>query len=65
MTEDNFESKCCFCGKALRNEDGEPIDAIITFVKEASGYPINEILGEWCSLKCFKNQILEGIIQKS
>jgi hypothetical protein len=64
-TEKEFENQCSFCGKPLRNEDHEPVDEIVTLVVEVSGYPMNDNLGEWCSLECFKNQILEGIIHKS
>lgn len=54
------DGKCSNCGKLtladekhLELEEGEVIDRVITLDITYSGHPGGEAVGEWCSWKCF------------
>jgi hypothetical protein len=48
-----LDRKCQRCGRKTMRTDGEVLGELITLVKEMEGYAFNLYLGEWCSEKCF------------
>lgn len=60
----SLEGTCDFCGKKTLDENYEVIGASVVLEKEERAHPSSEVLGEWCSVECFWNDLHRQVMSE-